>query len=146
MDTAIRNVDVTTVTSPEAARAALAVDAIQSYVLHLYSLGFTRYKVDEIRHPETLVRVRYGYAGGEWRIQTIDPRGCTKPDDIDRWTVKYDHRHFPLPSLEQLIDNTLGGPSGDWVRHHDASGELVIRHPDAARVCDCPAQGVLDNG
>lgn len=108
--------------SAEGARAIVATDLLRSYLEHIKDLGFTRYKVDELRHPETLTRVRYGYAGGEWRIQTIV---CGPP--VDQWTVKYDHRHFPLPTLEQLIDHTLDGPSIEWLRGHDATGELVIR-------------------
>lgn len=87
--------------------------------------GFTRRKVNELHRDSDGLRIRYGYAGGEFRLQvTRQPDLCPCGPEGTRFTVKYDIRH-PMPTLGQLVRATVDGPPADW--SPDANNEMSIR-------------------
>lgn len=106
-------------------RRAAGVSLLQAFV-HLLTEGtakgsFTRRKVNELYREIDGMRIRHGYAGGEFRLQVTRPSGA-------RFTVKYDIRR-PMPSLGQLIRATVDGPPPGWAP--DANNEMVIRGDQA---------------
>lgn len=97
----------------------LAFDLVSGYRTLLSQAGYKQTQVDTLTSPDGDICVRFGYAGGEWRVTTAVQSG--RP-----WTVKIDWR-YPLPSMEQMMEYTVqrGGSPAD--RFLDATREMCLR-------------------
>lgn len=94
-------------------------DLITSYRALLCQAGYQPARVDTYASPDDSIKIRIGYAGGEWRITTTAPAHASKP-----WTVKVNWR-YELPSIEQMMAATVEGfPRGFAF---DANREAILR-------------------
>lgn len=105
--------------TPEQVKRALQV--FTDYIQMLEESGYHKVRVDTWTGPRKLINVRVGYAGGEWRLHITDAARDTRP-----YVVKFDI-HYPLPTVEQLLEATVLREEGPSPHEMDARREMTIR-------------------
>jgi hypothetical protein len=71
---------------------------LMAVLARLTQLGFTRYRVDTLRHPDGLM-VRHHYSSHDWSLTTLRGQEALV---VQRWASDR-----PLPSVDEVVRTAL---------------------------------------